>query len=263
MQKKSFKIITFTLIISIFIFSCMCAMAARCGPYKVEVWDLHMVELTDEENGAYFRKLESGNYAFGYITLKNGERVSAYMECSWDEITVREMYSFGEDDILFVSDSALDMGDNTLTCTVSNVSEDIELGFTELVLQITQLTEFSEINPYELTDGGWYDENSAFMLNYYYDQPIFLRSLTSYCIDDNGYISYGQYYFKWMEGGFEIFEGDMCVASGTYFFDALEFELTLTLESDEIFGANKPFASYPDLILYTDWVQYHPNYFAY
>lgn len=253
MQKKPFKTIIVAVIISIFIFGCMCAMAARCGPYKVQGWDLYMVELTDRENGAYFRKLEYGDYAFGYITLKSGERVPSYMQYSWDEIRVRKMYSNGEEDVLFACSANLDLSDETITCTVSEVYEDVELGFTELVLHITQLTDYAEINPYELLEARWYDENGIFMLNYHFNESIFSRRLTSYGIDSDGYIFYGQYDFIWTETGFKIFEGDWCVASGTYFFDAVNLEMTLTFESDNIFGVNKPFASYPDLILSTDW----------
>ena len=253
MQKKPFKLITVSLILSIFIFGCLCAMAARCGPYEVQFSDLFTSEFTDEQNGAYFRKVERGDYAFGYITLKNGERVSAYTDYSPYGICVREMFAGDEDSILFAGSSTLDMGSETVVFTVTEAAEGIELGFTELVLQITRLTEVAELNPYELTEAYWYDADNIFALSYNYQLPVLSRILTCYGIDGNGYIYYGQYDFKWTENGFEICKWGKCIASGTYVFDAIEFELTLTFESDDMFGVNKPFASYPNLILQTNW----------
>lgn len=261
MKNRTLKFTTSVLIITVIALSFVCFTAFTCGPYGFlgsMLYDFHMVEFRDEEHGAYFLKAERGNSAYGYITDSNGEAVEVLFEVDHDDVLSATPLNRTEERACFYADMVFDGGKLTLTCTVRDDFEVNGIDFTELVFVVSKITE-SALRPYDLLSARWSDENGVFSLgtmNY----PYASRTCTLRCyMLDSGNVVYGTYDFLWRDGGFEIFDGEECVASGEYDFDYKNFAVFLTFDEDSLFGESKPFSSYPALTLKTDWAYYNVN----
>lgn len=259
MKNRTLKFATAILIITLISFGCLCSMAATCGPVPISaIYNLSMVEFRDEGHGAYFLKAERGGDCYGYITDSSGQRVETFFEVGYNDIlSVTPVFRSGES-AYFYADMVYDSENSTLTCTVRDDLEAINIDFTELVFVVSEVDN-SALRPYDLITARWSDENDAFNLTgMYYPYTSRTCMLRCYMLD-GGNIVYGAYDFVWHDGGFEILDGEECIASGEYDFDYNSFAVTFTFITDNLYGDDKPFASYPALTLYTDWTAYYGN----
>lgn len=261
MKNRTLKFATAVLIITVIALGFICSTAFTCGPHVFRgsmLYDFHMAEFRDEEHGAYFLKAERGNSAYGYITDSNGETVEVLFEADYDDVLSATPLNRSEEPAWFCADMVFNGGKLTLTCTVREDFETKNIDFTELVFTVSEITE-SALRPYDLLSASWSDDNDVFnlaiMLNSYAGRACTLRCY----LLDGGNVVYGTYDFVWRDGGFEIFDGEECVASGEYDFDYKNFAVYLTFDEDSLFGENKPFSSYPTLMLKTDWAYYNVN----
>lgn len=259
MKNRTLKFATAVLIITLISFGCLCSMAATCGPVPISaIYGLSMVEFRDEEHGAYFLKAERGGNCYGYITDSDGERVETFFEVTYNDILSATPITRSGESACFYADMVYDSENSTLTCTVRDDFEAINIDFTELVFVVSEVDN-SALRPYDLISASWSDENAIFNLSATY-YPYASRTCILRCYMLNGgNVIYGAYDFVWYDGEFKIFDGEECIASGEYDFDYKHFAVTLTFSTDDLFGEDKPFASYPALILYTDWTAYYGN----
>lgn len=258
MKQRAFKFSTALLAITLIALGCLCSMAATCGPVRFsEIYGFSMVEFRDEERGAYFLKAEVGGECYGYITDSDGKRVDMLFEVG-SEVLYATPVTRNEKSAYFYADMFYDSENSTLTCTLRDEIEGIDIDFTELVFVMSEVDN-SALHPYDLISADWKDENDIFILSLSYPYVSCTYGLHCFMLD-GGNIIYRTYDFIWTDYGFEIFDKEECVASGEYDFDYKNFAITLTFNFDRLFGEEKPFASYPAITITTDWAEHKTDY---
>lgn len=245
-MKRANKLSTSLIIVCLIALCCFCFTAFTCGPYPMPfLYDLAMVEFEDVEHGAYFLKAENHYGGYGYFTDKNGARISAFYDFDYNEyVTVKGDFDGA---IYFEAQAYFDEEQGTLSLTVTDAFVNVDLNFTELTFTVNEIDN-SALRPHDLISATWEEDNGSFTIMSTGDTTRSAR-LVCYSLTDEGYIEYNSLLFVWLDGGFNIMYDGNVLASGTYDFDGVGLEITLVFENDDLFGENKPFASYPALTL--------------
>lgn len=240
-----------------------------CGPHVLDLGDLfYNSTLTSEDGSALIRTGVGEGVAAGYFTDSGGRRVEACFDMGDpDRIWVYMPYApASEQNEYFRLDAVCteEAGETFLECTVvENSVHNVQISFTSLMFTAVTLPDSVREPYFNFYGNGLYSEDGLIYVSPYTNSAVPLsRRAALYYFGEDGEITYTNAIFCWSLGGFKVFsvDGDGLPQTELLYGDYVQnppdaadpqgISFTLTIKKDGLYGQNKPFSSYPQIVLY-------------